>query len=67
MKQPKRPFIVEIKPSRSKARQKDRASIWGRVDIAGTAREIDEQDANSASSDDTLAGEKITRRDRNRS
>lgn len=67
MKQPKRPFIVEIKPSRSKARQEDRASIWGKVDIAGTAREIEEQDANGATSDDTRPGEKISQLDRNRS
>ncbi|MBY5827404.1 hypothetical protein [Rhizobium leguminosarum] len=67
MKQPKRPFIVEIKASRSKARQKDRASIWGRVDIAGTARAIEEQDINGPPSHDTLVSENIARLDRNRS
>ncbi|WP_037155766.1 hypothetical protein [Rhizobium freirei] len=67
MKQPKRPFIVEIKPSRSKARQKDRPSIWGALDLAGTAREVAEQDANNSPSGETIPDEKIAWLDRKKS
>ncbi|UWU25998.1 hypothetical protein N2601_32230 (plasmid) [Rhizobium sp. CB3060] len=67
MKQPKRPFIVEIKPSRSKGRQKDRGSIWGKLDIAGTARAIAEQGADGCASDEAVPDAKITRFERNKS
>ncbi len=43
MRQPKKPFTVEVRSSRMKARRKESASIWANVDISKALRDTEAQ------------------------